>query len=301
MCSRGGTGGSKRPSRRDRRNDAPAETTKPVPIASEHTDGEERLRHLFDDSIAHEEQPERASGEDDADLHGPEDAAERRPDRLGRGLERQRCRLEKALRGRRLHVGQKILVRREPIHELVVHVGMDLRRAQPSSMFHERADYPDEGRGDEQEHRADGDEVEDVPPDLDGHGLTGLGLRRVPELHGTDALEEKPRRVTDFGVLLEKRREGRIGCQVRVVAEERRVGPEDSADGRRELLEQLFQLFTGLTGVLILIDEDLRRRLGGLRTLDWRTLLLGGSHRCRQGQGKGRDGGTGQDAVGNHW
>ena len=81
--------------------------------------------------------------------------------------------------------------------------------------------------------------------------------------------KKKPGELRIFGMLLQERRKSRIRRQVGIVPEERRIGPEDPADGRRELLEELLELLPRLPGVLALVDEDLRRgRLGGIGPLD---------------------------------
>ena len=108
--------------------------------------------------------PRPAGGDDDAGLDRPEDAVERRAHRpRGAGPSRRRAerRGEETLAGRRLHVGEQVLVRRQPIDDLGVRVHLDLRRAQPAAMVDRRADQPrqrdDAGHDAEQDLEADED------------------------------------------------------------------------------------------------------------------------------------------------
>ena len=115
-------------------------------------------------------------------------------------------------------------------------------------------------------------------------------VRRVVELRRADMLEEKARRVANLGMLLQERRKNRIRRQVGIVPQKRGIGPQDPADGRRELLEELFEACARFSGVLALVDEDLGRLLSCVWLLDRRSLLpCRRLNRARLGRGQGRD------------
>ena len=110
-------------------------------------------------------------------------------------------------------------------------------------------------------------------------------------------------------MLLQERRKNRIRRQVGIVPQKRGIGPEDSADGRRQLLDEFFERLPRFSGVLALVDEDLSRLLSCVWLLDRGSLPARRLNRARLGSGQGRDqhrkregreGGTHQNSVGNH-
>ena len=73
----------------------------------------------------------------------------------GRAASRARAApIRGSVRRRRLHVGEQVFVGGEAIHQLVVHFGVDLRRAMPPAVFNEGPDDPDERARDEHEQPA---------------------------------------------------------------------------------------------------------------------------------------------------
>ena len=104
------------------------------------------------------QQADAAEREDDADLHRPENAANRRADGAGGEIGGHRAvAAQEALAGRRLHVGQHVFVRRQPIDILVWTSVCIFNRAQPSAILDHRADEP----ADHADARADADQEQE--------------------------------------------------------------------------------------------------------------------------------------------
>ena len=72
------------------------------------------------------------------------------------------------------------------------------------------------------------------------------------------------------GCCFTKRRKCWIRSEIRLIPQERGIGAQDPADGGGQLLEQVFELLAGLSGILV--GNDGRGRLGSL-TFDDRPLL----------------------------
>ena len=82
-----------------------------------------------------EPQTQADDGQHDARLDRPEDAADRRANRAGCCIQRNRRRLQKVLGRGCLDVGEEIFVRRQPLEQLRVRVGLGLRGAQPPAVL----------------------------------------------------------------------------------------------------------------------------------------------------------------------
>ena len=166
--------------------------------------------------------PTPAGREDDAGLHRPEDAVERRADGMRRASRRRRhrrCRQE-PLAGRRLHVGEQVFVRRQPIDDLGVRVGLNLRRPQPAPVVDRRratshASVP----------MAEHDAEQDLEPDEHVLDCVPSCAERLSwYCWPRTAAEEEDRVVRDLRMLGEEGRQRRVGRQV--------VRPASAATGR---------------------------------------------------------------------
>ena len=226
----------------------------------EDADDLQRLRHLFDRAILREQQADAGRREHDARLDRPENAIERRGDDCRRHFGSRRHaerRRQEALTGRRLHIGEQIFVRREPIDNLVVRVGLDLRRSQPASMFdrgpRQPRDGDDPGHDAEQNFHADEDIFDRV------HRPTPVVVVRRP---AEGSAEEEDRVVRDLRMLRQIGGERRVRREVILPGQQRRIQPEHLADRRRVLFEDSAQPFLGFERGLLVGDGG-RGREGG--------------------------------------
>ena len=177
-------------------------------------------------------QPEAGRGEHEPDLHRPEDASDRRADRARRAVERDRRRLEEAFSRRRLDVREQIFVRREAVHQFVVHLGLHFRHAAPAAMLDQRAHEPRQHAGDEREDGEDRQAFHRRAPDAFAAVLAAQLVADV------DVVEIERGAVRDLRMLRQKRRQRRIVGEIRLVRHQRRIELEHAADFRRIALQR---------------------------------------------------------------
>ena len=173
-------------------------------------------------------------------MNGPQDAVERRADRLRAGVDRHRRRRQEPLAGCRLHVIEEIVVGRQPIDELHVRVGLDPGGSQPAAILDARTNEPD----DHAHHRQKGEKEAHAREDA---------FERVERLLSVAIGTVQPRfaekedgAVGHFGMLGEERDEFRVRRQVVRVRHQGRVQAQHLRDRRRVLVQDFVQPVAGL-------------------------------------------------------
>ena len=129
-------------------------------------------------------------------------------------------------------------------------------------MLDDRADDPRDRRDDREEHDQRGHAAQSL-----AHGSHsdqfGVVVIKLPATEVPVLRKEVARVVGDLRVLREKCGQQRVGFQVGLIRQKRRVKSQHLAKRRRELLQQLMQALLGLRGVDVVVGKPIspQRRL----------------------------------------
>src|SRR5215831_12084353 len=127
-----------------------------------------RLRGRIGNPGTYDMQADTGRNQDDPALDGQQNPAKWRTQTAGRRIQSDRRGFQELRPGRRLDIGEQIIVRGKAIEQLCVNLCLDFRETAPAPVIDKRSNQPDQQAHGHAYSDKSSDTAQDIPPQIDG-------------------------------------------------------------------------------------------------------------------------------------